>query len=368
MWCVPGVVGGSEQYLTRQLVALSEHGESGRSIVAFVPKGFAAVHPELHGRVTLIEAPTTGRWRVARLAAESSWLVRAIRRSGVEVVHHGGGTIPMIGSGVPSVVTVHDLQYHSIPETFSALKLAYLRRTVPRALVRAAVVVTPSEFVRSTVLDVVPDRNPETVVVVDHPVSPLNVAPTAPELLARRWHLRHRVIVYPAITYRHKNHTVLIDAMRTLVARNVDVQLVLLGGAGPVEGEVMTAVADAQLGDRVVRTGRVSDADRDGLIAMAAALVFPSRYEGFGAPVVEAMHLGCAVLAADATALREIVGNAGWLIDPDAPQAWADAVQRLLSDPTTRQSLVDAGRTRAQQFDGRSTATQLDRVYRMALP
>jgi glycosyltransferase involved in cell wall biosynthesis len=366
LWCVPGVVGGSEQYVTRQLVALSEHGEAGRRVVVFVPDGFASAHPELNGRVTMVEAPTSGRSRALRVVAESTWLPRALRQCAVDVVHHGGGTIPLVGSGVASVVTVHDLQYCTSPETFNAVKLAYLRRSVPRAVRRAAVVVTPSEFVRSTVLDLVPQRDPASVIVVDHPVPASSVAPTAPEVLAKKWSLRQPVIVYPAITYRHKNHAVLVDAMATLTARNVDVRLVLLGGVGPVEREVMAAVHREGLGDRVVRTGRVSDGDRDGLIAMASALVFPSRYEGFGAPVVEAMHLGCPVLAGDATALREVVGDAGWLIDPDSPGAWAEAIERVITDTAARQALVDAGRQRAARFDGRSTAVQLDHAYALA--
>jgi alpha-1,3-rhamnosyl/mannosyltransferase len=117
-----------------------------------------------------------------------------------------------------------------------------------------------------------------------------------------------------------------------------------------------------------VRTGRVSAADRDALLRSADAVVFPSRYEGFGAPVLEAMAVGTPVLASAATALPEVVGPAGLLLDPDDAPAWADAIERVLDDPSLRTSLVEAGHDRARTFTAAHSAQALARAYRRLLP
>jgi len=113
----------------------------------------------------------------------------------------------------------------------------------------------------------------------------------------------------------------------------------------------------------VVRPGRVSDADRNGLYAVATALAFPSRYEGFGAPVLEAMRFGCPVIAADATALPEVVGDAGILVPPDEPDAWAKAIDQLIVDRDERERLIAAGHVRAARFTAAAAGASLLAAY-----
>jgi alpha-1,3-rhamnosyl/mannosyltransferase len=294
--------------------------------------------------------------------AENTWLVSAAQQAGVELMHHGGGTLPTRGRG-RRVLTVHDLQYRDNPQLFSPAKRTYLRLTMPRSLRAADVVATPSEFVRSSVLAAV-DRDPASVIVVDHPI-PAPLAGTGERELRERYRLPGPIVVFPAITYLHKNHRVLIAALAALGEAAGDLRLVLLGAHGPAEAALQTEIARAGVSERVVRPGRVGEADRNGLLAMAAALVFPSRYEGFGAPVIEAMHLGCPVVASNVTALPEVVADAGRLIGPDDIDGWATAMRDAASGAL--ESLRAAGLRRAQDFDGRSTATQLATAYRRAL-
>jgi alpha-1,3-rhamnosyl/mannosyltransferase len=159
---------------------------------------------------------------------------------------------------------------------------------------------------------------------------------------------------------------VLLEALRQLDG-STDVRLVLIGGRGRGEEALQRSIGALGLRGRVVRTGRVPDADRDGLLRLADALVFPSRYEGFGAPVIEAMAVGTPVLAADETALPEVVGDGGRLLPADDAEAWAKAIDAVLSDPTERDRLVAAGRVRAAEFTSSRSAAAMVDAYRRAL-
>ena len=139
------------------------------------------------------------------------------------------------------------------------------------------------------------------------------------------------------------------------------------GPPASVRTTLVHAIHQRGLRDRVVRTGRVPDRDRDGLLRCADALVFPSRYEGFGAPVLEAMAVGTPVLAAATTALPEVVGSAGLLLDPDDGDAWAHAIAAVLDDETLRAELIAAGRARAAELTATRSAAALALAYRGAL-
>lgn len=364
MWLRPGQVGGSEAYLCRQLVALAEATDRYR-LVAFALPGFAGAHPEVAERADIVTAPVSGGRRPVRVAAESAWLGPAARNRGCRLVHHGGGTLPTVRAGLASVLTVHDLQYLTFPHFVSTAKLAWLREVVPRSVRRAGIVCVPSHYVRGTVIDAT-GVGPDHVVVVPHPVPPV-VAPgaagTSEAALRARFGLPGDVVVYPAVTWPHKNHVTLVRAVARLVAGRPDLRLVLLGAPGPSEAEVREVAASEGVADRVVRPGRVSDAERDGLYELATCLAFPSRYEGFGVPVIEAMQRGLPVVAADTTALPEVTAGAAVLLDPLDVDAWAGAIDRLCRDPLARAELAVAGRERAAQLTPEVAAAALDDAY-----
>ena len=184
-----------------------------------------------------------------------------------------------------------------------------------------------------------------------------------PDEVRRRYGLGSgRVLVYPAITHPHKNHRFLLE----LMARHwtdPDLRLVLLGGRGGAEDEVAADIARWGLGSRVIRPGRVPDADRDGLVAAADALVFPSEYEGFGAPVVEAMALGTPVICSDQRALAEVVGDAGLVLPLDL-DAWGDALDVLAE---RRATMTTSGLRRAADFSIERSGAALADAYATAL-
>ncbi|MET0458697.1 MAG: glycosyltransferase family 1 protein [Ilumatobacteraceae bacterium] len=357
LWCLPGAVGGSEEYLVRQLTGLREVAPEIRARLFVVP-GFAAAHRELTARQELVVASLDARRRSRRIVTEATWLPS--RLEGVDLVHHGGGTVPP-RSPRPIVLTIHDLQYRTFPQYLSAVKRQYLRMAIPRSVGRAAIVAVPTEYVRSTVIDAYgPD--PERVVVVPHGVDVPDRLTDDDELRARYGLGDRRYLVYPALTHPHKQHGFLLELLAG-AWNDPELALVLLGGRGLVEDDVAATIGRLGLTDRVVRPGRVPDADRDGLVAGAEALVFPSEYEGFGAPVLEAMVLGTPVICSDRAALPEVVGDAA-IVRPLDPEAWGPTLDELAA---RRDELITAGHRRAALFTTQTSGAALADAYRRCL-
>jgi alpha-1,3-rhamnosyl/mannosyltransferase len=369
LWCLPGQVGGSEEYVTRALGALLAE-PAPPEVVLYALPSFAAAHPELTGgAASVVAAPTSGRRRAIRVAVERSWLRRRVGADDVDVVHHAGGTAPFgrRGGRPRTVVSIHDIQYVSHPEHFSAVKRRWLAHQVPAAVRRADVLTVPTDWVGDTLVEHVGAERGRIHVLPHPPPRAVAPDPTAIAAARRRYELPGPYLIFPAATYPHKNHGVLLSAMTTLRRTHPELRLVLTGGQGRGEAAVEAAIADRGLAPVVRRTGRVSAAERDALVSGASALVFPSRYEGFGAPVVEAMVAGVPVVASTAAALPEVVGDAGRLVDPDDVAGWVRAIDELLGDAAARAALVAAGHRRSVTFTPERTAAALRGAYEAAL-
>lgn len=363
LWMVPGLVGGSETYLARLLYGLAERSSELDYTIFALPQ-FKDAHPDLAKTFKTAYAPVSGSWKSFRVAGENSWLARECRRRHIDLVHHAGGIVPMVRAARP-ILTIHDLQYLYYPEYFTRAKLFYLKRMVPRSSEAARLVLTPSEFTRRTVIERL-NIDPEVVVVVPHGISPRESADGQGNI-RKRYGIEGRFFLYPAITYPHKNHLVLIEAFAKTLKVHSDVTLVLTGAKGSMEVKVAKAVRELGIDSNVRRLGYVPSHDLDALYDEAVALTFPSRFEGFGAPVLEAMARGCPVIAADATALPEVVGDSGCLVSPDNAEQWHQAMLELIENPEDRQSYAKAGLARAGDFTWRRSADILEKAYLHAL-
>lgn len=361
LFCLPGQVGGSEQHVVRQLVGLREVRPE-IELTLFAAQEFVDAHAHRFPGVRTVVAPVGGEQRWRRVWHEHQWL--RSRVDGFDLVHHPGGTSPR-GGRKPYVMTVHDLQYLTFPEYFTAIKRRYLDLMIAPSVRGAAAIGVPSEYVRRSMIEHL-GVSPERVLVVPHGFEPDLGAPVAAEhdVRSRLGLGDSRVVVYPAMTAPHKNHRFLLEVFGRHWT-DPDLRLVLIGGSGLAEHEVseLLATAEPQLRDRVVRPGRVSDADRNGLLELAEALVFPSRYEGFGAPVVEAMTLGTPVICSDSTCLPDVVGEAAVVL-PLEHAAWAGALDEVRS---RREELVAAGHRRAEAFTVHRSGLALGTMYDRAI-
>lgn len=373
-WLVPGVVGGSEDSVTDSLRAMAADPPDDLTVQLAVLEPFLAAHPDLADSFECRVLRLDGRDKVRRVIAEQTWLARETRRAGADVVHHAGGVVPLVHPG-RVVLTIHDLQPLDLPENFSFAKRSYIKAMVRRSAAAATDVLVPSEFTRGRVVDLLgvdPDHVDVVPWFVHHPahaaaVDPGPASPPA-EPVTTAVVPEGPFLLYPAITYPHKNHLTLLDAFSLLAHDEPAVRLVLAGGEGPSEAAVRERIAAPDLRGRVVRTGRVPRPTLEALYAASAGVVVPSRYEGFGLPVLEAMTRGCPVVAARAGSLPEVARPED-LVDPDDVTGWRDAMQCVLDLPgAERSERVRSGHDTAARFTPRSTAAGLLQSYRRALP
>ena len=358
LWLVPGVVGGSEEYTVRLLAALRDLDPDDVDVTLFVTRSFLDTYRDLASRFTTVVCPISGRSRPIRVAAESTWLLVEARRRRIQLLHHAGGTIPPLRA-TPSIVTVHDLQPLLFPEHFSRVKNAYLRWRLRPSVRRSKAVVTLTAYTASTITDIF--GVPVELVPPGYTAA-LDDQPTRDPRAA--FELTGPFFLYPAITYPHKNHAMLVRAFAGVVATHPDALLVLTHRAAQMEDDLQALIASRQLTKNVRRLGHVDRGDLNWLYANAVALAFPSRFEGFGMPVLEAMGHRCAVIAARSAALPEVVGDAGVLVDPDDEQAWTAAMVDLLDDSAHREQLAVAAARRVEDhFQWKASAERLRQLY-----
>jgi alpha-1,3-rhamnosyl/mannosyltransferase len=366
LWLVPDRVGGSEEAAVALLREIAAQRPDDLDYRLYALDDFALAHPDVVDLFPTRLAHLTGRLKPLRVGAENTWLASETRKDELDLVHHMNAVLPLVRRA-PGVVTVHDLQPFDLPQNFHPVKRRYVHATVPRSVRGAEMVITPSEFVRQGVIDrfgVAPDKVRTTRWGVDAP----READVTVGQVQDRYGLSPRWFVLNAMTWPHKNHALLVQAFATVAAKEHDVTLVLTGGAAQQEEAIASAIDHLGLRGRVRRTGRIPRSDLLAVLRGATALTFPSRYEGFGLPVLEAMSLGTPVIAADTTSIPEVAGDAAVLLDPDDVDAWSAAMLELLGDEAARARLVEAGRRRVAEFSWATTAAQTIQVYRDALP
>ncbi len=255
--------------------------------------------------------------------------------------------------GLPCVCTIYDLQYRAHPQFFSVEDATQREMAFRDACVHGTRLAAISEFSRESAITE-GGLDPARIRTIALRLPHSSVAPEdrAARLVERLGLVSERFLLYPANFWRHKNHEALLAAFEHACANGfpADVKLVLTGAPGPRESELKGASRRMRAADRVVFAGFLPREDLFAVMSVSGGVIFPSLYEGFGLPVVEAMALGVPVACSDAAALPEVAGGAALLFDPRKPEAIAGAMRSLVSDEALRGRLIDAGRRRAEEF------------------
>jgi glycosyltransferase involved in cell wall biosynthesis len=358
LWLISGRVGGSEEYTVGLLDALADVVDASVRVRLFTQPGLSRVHPSLAEAYDIVELPRRVSAKPMRFGLESSWL--AVQTRHADLVHHGGGVLPYGGRG-RSVVTVHDLQPLDLPENFTPAQRHWFRRMLPRVARSADRVICPSMFTRERIVALLGvDRSCIDIVSPVHLPRPARVASSTASPFGR-------YVLLPAMAHPHKRHVDAIEALDHLRGRHPELNLVFTGAPGTASDAIENSRRRLALQARVHVLGRVDASELEDLMHGAAAMVFPSLYEGFGNPVLEAMAVGTPVIAADATALPEVAGGAALLVPPADPLALSEAIDRLLTEPELVEELRRNGRRRVEDFNPEVAGRQLLDAYRDAL-
>jgi glycosyltransferase involved in cell wall biosynthesis len=269
-------------------------------------------------------------------------------------------------SRLPTLVSVYDCSFVRYPELCTPEVRAF-EPIVRRAIRRGATVHTGSAFVADEIEELfgAPLRATGRLVVIPLGVPALGDASTMPADLSARIAGRPFVLAIGTIEPR-KNFAHLVYAFDTLAARHPDLCLVIAGNDGPGRAAVDSAIArlPEAARSRVVLAGAVTDSARRALLERAAVLAYPSIYEGFGFPVLEAMTAGVPVVTARAGAIPEVAGDAAVLVEPTDEGALARELEHVIVDDATRAELIGRGRDRVRAFSWDDTARALVSCYR----
>ncbi len=296
-------------------------------------------------------------------------LSRELRRHPVDLLHVQYTAPPF--TPCPVVTTIHDLAFEHLPETFNRRSWMQLRLTARHTARRAAHIITVSEYSRgdiSRTYGIASER-----ITVTPEAAPPHFAPVMNEAELRRiresYGIQKNYILSLGSIHPRKNLVRLIEAyscLRAVRPQGKLPQLVLAGKRGWLDDETFRAAERHALGKDILFTGYVPEQDLVGLYSGAVCFVYPSYFEGFGLPVVEAMQCGVPVIAGNRTSLPEVVADAGLLFDPFDTQALVNTLTQVIDDSGCRAMLRAKGLERAKHFNWKTTAQLTLRVYQVA--
>jgi glycosyltransferase involved in cell wall biosynthesis len=367
VYLVPGETGGMEMY-ARELVPALADAAPGIRMTAFINREAAESRLELGKGVKTVVVPVRARRRAEWVWGEQVHLPALGRRERIDLLHSLGSTAPARGT-FTRVTTIHDLIYRHFPEAHFGLRTLGMRALVPLAARRSRRIIADSQataadiqrFLRldSEKVDVIPlgfgdDRR-------------TFVEPEPEEQVRERWRLGSRPLLLTLSAKRPvKNLIRLLEALALIPPARRPV-LVMPGYATPYEQELRRRTQELDLDADVRMPGWIPEAQVEGLWRVATCFVFPSLYEGFGAPVLEAMRRAVPVACSDRSSLPEVAGHAARFFDPEQPAEIASAIDTLLSDEKLRSELVQRGLAQAERFTWERCARLTLASYERAL-
>jgi glycosyltransferase involved in cell wall biosynthesis len=358
---------------TRELVKALAAEENEFDYSLFSAKTAAAIPVENllpeGANISIRSAPISERW-LYRLWYRLKIPIPVQMLTGdIELFHSTDFVLPPLRPEVPSLLTIHDLSFVHYPETFTPQLMNFLNTIVPRSVVRATHILADSEATKSDISEFwqVPD---EKITVLYSGVSkdfqPSNDPKLVGELRANYDLGQGPYLLCVGTVQPRKNYQMLIQAFRN-VAHQFPHDLIIAGGEGWLFDQILAEIAEQGLDDRVRFIGFVDDQHLPALYSEASLFLFPSIYEGFGLPLLEAMACGVAVISSSASSLPEVAGDACLKLPPNDLDRWTEAMIALLSNPSRRKGMIADGFLQVRDFTWENAADRLRGVYRKLL-
>jgi glycosyltransferase involved in cell wall biosynthesis len=367
IFLIPGETGGMEVYARELIPALIDQAPPGMSFTAFMSREGLADGSPWGDLLPVAKVPVNARNRVQWVYGEQLLLPRLAARAGVDLVHSLASTGPARGR-FRRVVTVHDLIYARFPEAHKGIRDLGMRVLVPLAVRRSDRVIADSQSTQRDLVELL-HVGAERIDVAPLGLGALKRSdPLSEPELRRRLQLGERRIVLSLSAKRpHKNLLALIGAVALIPAERRPL-LVLPGYATDHEARLRERARALGVERDVRFLGWLPGEEIEGLWQVADAFVYPSLYEGFGLPVLEAMARGVPVACSNTSSLPEVAGDAALLFDPREEAAIAGALERLLADSPEAERLRARGLERADRFTWEHTARATLAGYARALP
>ncbi|HTE72498.1 MAG TPA: glycosyltransferase family 1 protein [Actinomycetes bacterium] len=362
---VPADRGGVGRYVDGLVAGLSA---GGQSLVVVCQRSDAERFSRVAaGDAEIVPGPSAISHRPARLAWEQTGLPLVAQQVGADLIHSPYYTMPL-HAPVPVVVTLHDVTFFSEPELHSAVRTGFYRSATRTAVRRAARVVVPSQATRDELVRLL-DADPARIDVALHGVDLDTFHPPSDaecHRVASRLGLHGRpYVAFLGVLERRKNVPDLVRGWVRAVDGLDDAPALVLAGSSGWDDGVDQAVAEVPSHLKVVRPGFLRPADLPGLLGGAMVVAYPSKAEGFGLPVLEAMACGAAVLTARRLSLPEVGGDAVAYTEPDVDSI-ATSLRDLILDEDRRRRLSLSGQERAKEFTWAASAQAHVETYRRA--
>lgn len=282
----------------------------------------------------------------------------------IDIFHSPDFVLPPV-QRAKTLVTVHDLSFIRYPQCADANLRAYLNKVVPRSVHRADLVLADSQSTKDDLVELLGVEPAKIGVVypgVEERFRPIEDHANF-EQVRKRYNLPPRFILGLGTLQPRKNFTRLIEAYSLLVTHHPSFHLVIVGGKGWLYEEIFATVERLGLEEKVIFPGFAADEDLPALYSLADLFVFPSLYEGFGIPPLEALACGTPVITSDASSLPEVVGEAGLMVEATNVEALAQAMKQVLEEDSLREGMIAKGMEQARKFTWKEAASRLLTLY-----
>lgn len=363
-----GGIGRYVRELTAALVALDAPDNRYKLFIAGAKPN--TLPPQLSLNATWAPTSLTPLW-LARLWHRARLPLPVEYFTGkVDIYHATDFVLPPTLPRVPTLLTVHDLSFVRVPETASPALKSYLDQVVPRSVRRATHVLADSQATKDDLVALYGVDSSKVTVLLSGVDSRFRKADSV--LLSLTTRTKYQISEAPYIfsvgtVQPRKNYGRLIQALAMLRGQGYDLQLVIAGGKGWLEDPIYEMIRTTGMENSVRFIGFADEADLPALYRGAVCLAFPSLYEGFGLPILEAMGCGTPVITANVSSLPEVAGDAALMVDPYDLDALTNAIRKIIDDEQLRQQLIQKGYERIKQFTWEASARHLLQIYAQLL-